>query len=82
MSSGGDKKYEEATDAQDLFAYRYWYTWETAKNWPKGSVVLIRYRADRKWFYHLENNFEPLATVIFADEYLLIERNQTNREFQ
>jgi hypothetical protein len=75
MGSGGDRKFEEATDAQELFAYRYWYTWETAKKWPTASVVLCRWREGRQWNYSLFNYFQPDGRHIEGTEYLLIERD-------
>jgi hypothetical protein len=76
MGSGGDRKYEEATDAQELFPYRYWYTWETAQKWPAASVVLCRWRACGKWYYSLMTYFHPDGRHIEGTEYLLIERDQ------
>ena len=75
MSSGGDRKHEEATDAQELFAYRYWYTWETAQNWPTASVVLCRWRELGKWNYHLVTYFQPDGRQVKGAEYLMIERD-------
>jgi|DEB19_MinimDraft_3_1074340.scaffolds.fasta_scaffold33580_2 hypothetical protein len=82
MGSGGDRKYEEATDAQELFAHRYWYTWETAQKWPEASVVLCRYRAERKWYYSLATYFRPDGRHIEGTEYLLIERDLLQGEDQ
>ena len=80
MGSGGDRKYEEATDAQELFAYRYWYTWETARKWPAQSVVLCRYRTNHpvgpKYGYSLMTCFQPNGRHIEGTEYLMIERDQ------
>jgi len=75
MGSGGDRKHEEATDAQDLFPYRYWYTWKTAQEWPSASVVLCRWRAEGKWYYSLITYFQPNGRHIEGTEYLLIERD-------
>jgi len=80
MGSGGDRKHEETSDAQELFAYRYWYTWETAQKWPTASVVLCRYRAECKWQYSLISYFQPDRPPVFMPdfpsvEYLLIERD-------
>ncbi len=78
MGSGGDRKHEEATDAQELFAYRYWYTWETAKKWPASSVVLCRYRVNSAqgpmYGYSVIDDFRPEARQSEGQEYLLIER--------
>jgi len=80
MGSGGDRKHEEATDAQELFAYRYWYTWETAQKWPASSVVLCRYRTNYApgpmYGYSLINCFRPEARQVAGQEYLLIERGK------
>lgn len=79
MGSGGDgSDIDRDSTRGDLFAYRYWQPWSTAKNWPEGSVVLARWLSESpspvRWQYHLIDYLKPDgAQVVFQAEYILIE---------
>ena len=82
MGSGGDgRDIDRDSKRGDLFAYRYWHPWNTAKDWPEGSVVVARWLSESpstiRWQYHLINYWRPNgAQIVFQAEYLLIEASR------
>lgn len=80
MGSGGDERCDNWADAKEPFTHRYWYSWNTAQDWPTASVVICRHKVHQKWQYFLIAYFQPDRPPIFLPnfddvQFMLIERD-------